>query len=415
MSRIVNLVKNQLFRASELCNLNSVVYDVLSKPKNQIEINFPVKINNKIKTFTGYRVQHNDILGPFKGGLRFHPSVSMNEASSLAQWMTYKCAVQDLPFGGAKGGINIDINNYNQNELQEIARQFTRGMYSYIGKNKDIPAPDIGTNSQIMDWMMDEYNKLSGINSITSNTKSIFTGKSLVCGGSECREEATGRGVALTVKEWAKKNNIDLKGKSFILQGFGNVGSFTAEILLSYGMNLIGVGDHTGYLYFEEGFNVHRLKSYVSENKTLKGYPIGVSIDKQEFFSIKCNIVIPAALELEIDEEEAENIQCDLIVEAANGPITEEGENILKEKDIPIIPDILANSGGVVVSYYEWLQNRRDETWDKEFIREKLAVKMATTFTKIDVISSKYKCSMREASYIYSLKKIEEIYCRRGY
>ena len=414
MSKVINLVKSQLDRATKICNLNSKVYDVLSLPKNQIQVNFPVKLKTGLRMFTGYRVQHNNILGPFKGGLRFHESVSMHEASSLAQWMTYKCALQDLPFGGAKGGLNININDYHSCELQEISRQFSRSLYSYIGKNKDIPAPDIGTNSQIMDWMMDEHNKISGENSVTCNMKSIYTGKSLPCGGSEGREEATGKGVSLIIKEWAKTNNFNLKGKTFILQGFGNVGSYIAEVLSSYGMNLIGVGDHTTYLHFHEGFNAHRLKSYIKEHKCLQDYPVGDIISKEEFFSIPCDIIIPAALELQIEEEEANNINCELIVEAANGPVSQEAEDILLDKNITVIPDILANSGGVVVSYYEWLQNRRDEYWKKTEVIRRLEGKMSDSYQKINHVSQNLNCSMREASYIYALKKIEETYLSRG-
>lgn len=414
MSKIINLVKNQIDKGAKLCNLNPNVYEILRKPKNKIEVNFPVKINNEIKQITGYRVQHNDIMGPYKGGLRFHPSVSLDECNVLSQWMTYKCAIQDLPYGGGKGGIKINPYDYSDNEIEEISRQFTRSIFSYIGKNKDIPAPDVGTNSQIMDWMMDEYNKISGENNITSNMKSIFTGKSIICGGIEGREEATGRGVALTVEEWAKNNNYNLRGKNYIIQGFGNVGSYTAEVLSNHGMNLIAVGDDSGYLYFKEGFNVYKLKEYIDENKNLNDYPIGDKLTKEEFFSLDCEIIIPAALELQIDEEIANNIKCKMIIEAANGPVTYEAEEILQDKNIEIIPDILANSGGVLVSYYEWLQNRRDEVISYKDVINNLDNGMRKTYNKILYISNKYNCSLREASYIYSLKKIEKTYERRG-
>ena len=415
MSEITNLIKKQLDNAVELANINEAVYEILIKPKNKLEFNFPVKIDDKIQVFTGYRVQHNDILGPFKGGLRFHESVTIDECNVLSQWMTYKCALQDLPFGGGKGGISIDKSKYTIEQIEEISRKFCKSLFNYIGNNKDIPAPDLGTNSQIMDWMMDEYNRMSGKEAITSNMKSIFTGKSIICGGIEGREEATGRGVAILIKEWAINNNIDLKGQNYIIQGFGNVGSFTAEILSSYGMNLIGVGDHTSYYYFEEGFNVYKLKKYISKNLCLKDYPTGKNITKEEFFKIDCDIIIPAALELQINKLEAENIKTKLIVEAANGPISLEGENILKEKNIEIIPDILANSGGVVVSYYEWLQNKRDENIEYKDVIYNLDRKMKDAYYKILNISNKYKCTLREACYIYSLKKIEQVYLRRGF
>ncbi len=415
MSKITDLIKNQIDKASQLSKINPSVYEILIKPKHKLEINFPVKINDKIEVFTGFRVQHNDILGPFKGGLRFHPSVSIDECNVLSQWMTYKCALQDLPFGGGKGGLSIDKSKYTPEQIEEISRKFCKSLYNYIGNNKDIPAPDLGTNSQIMDWMMDEYNRMSGKEAITSNMKSIFTGKSTICGGIEGREEATGRGIAIIIKEWAINNNIDLKGQNYIVQGFGNVGSFTAEILSSYGMNLIGVGDHTGYYYFNEGFNVYKLKKHVSQKGSLKEYSTGENISKEEFFKIECDIIIPAALELQINELEAKNIKTKLIVEAANGPISLEAEKILLENGIEIIPDILANSGGVVVSYYEWLQNKRDEIMEYKDVIYNLDKKMKKAFYKVLNLSNKYKCTLREASYIYSLKKIEEVYLRRGF
>ena len=415
MSKIVNLVQKQFNNGAKLCNLNPNIYEILKKPNNKIEVNFPIKINNQIKNITGYRVQHNNILGPYKGGLRFHPSVTLDECTVLSQWMTYKCAIQDIPFGGGKGGIDINPYDYTKNELEDITRKFTKSIFEYIGKNKDIPAPDVGTNSQIMDWMMDEYNKIGDKNSITSNTKSIFTGKSIICGGIQGREEATGRGVALTIKEWADNCNFNLRGKNYIIQGFGNVGSHTCEVLSTYGMNLIGVGDDSGYLYFEEGFNVYKLKEYIDSHNSFNDYPVGDKLSKEEFFSLNCEIIIPAALELQIDEDIAKNIKCKMIIEAANGPITYEAEEILRNKNIEIIPDILANSGGVLVSYYEWLQNKKDEIKPYQNVINDLDNSMKKSYNKILYISNKYQCSLREASYIYALKKLEKTYERRGY
>ena len=416
MTKIVQLIQSQFDKAARICKLNPDVYQILSTPKNKIQVSFPVKIKDKVQVFHGYRVQHNDILGPFKGGLRFHPSANLEECSALAQWMTYKCAIQDLPYGGAKGGLTMNASDYSHAELEEISRKFTKSIYSYIGKNKDIPAPDMGTNSQVMDWMMDEYNKFSDENTITSNTTSIFTGKSIVCGGIEGREEATGRGVAIVVKEWAKHTDYDLKGKNFIVQGLGNVGSHVAEILSSYGMNLVGIGDHSTNLYFEEGFNVYNIQKYLAQNNNqLKGYPIGQEITTQELFALNCDVIIPAALELQITEQEAPHIQAKLIVEAANGPVTAEAEEILQDRNIEIIPDILANSGGVLVSYYEWIQNKNDETTDYSTVITNLDRKMRKAFYKIVNLSHSMKCSLREASYIYAFKKLEKVYERRGY
>lgn len=413
MKNIITIVDKQIKKASLKTQINKNLIKILNQPINQIKMNFPVVINNKVEIFSGYRVQHNNFMGPFKGGLRYHNHVSMDEVNALAQWMTYKCAVQDIPFGGAKGGLNIDINKYNDQELQKITRQFTKSLYPYIGSNKDIPAPDVNTNSKIMDWMTDEYNIISGNHNSTSNMKSVFTGKSINFGGSYVREEATGRGVALTIKEWADKKDYNLRGKNYIIQGFGNVGYHTCEVLSTFGMNLIAVGDHSCYIYAQEGLNLYNLKNHSNINKSIKNYEFGNEISKEDFFKLKCDVIIPSALELQINKKIAENINCTLIVEAANGPIDDEAEIVLENKNITIIPDILANSGGVLVSYYEWLQNKRDEYWSEKEIRDKFDDKIADTFKKIYSLSIRNNCSLRDASYIYSLSQIEKNYlCR---
>ena len=410
---MLSIIEKQIQRATTKFNVNKNLLKILKNPMNKIELNFPVLLNNKIEIFSGYRVQHNNYLGPFKGGLRYHPTVNINEANALSQWMTYKCCVQDIPFGGAKGGITIDINKYNKSDIEKISRNFTKALYPYIGSNKDIPAPDVNTNSTIMDWMTDEYNNISGNFNLTSNMKSVFTGKSIDFGGSYVRQEATGRGVGLTIKQWAEKKEYNLKGKNYIIQGFGNVGYYTCELLNSYGMNLIAVGDHSGYIYSEEGFNTFNLKDYVSENGCIKDYQHGKSISKEDFFKLKCNILIPSALELQITKDNVNSIDCDLIVEAANGPIDFEAEEILEQKNIPIIPDILANSGGVLVSYYEWLQNKRDEYWDEKHIRNKFDQKIEDTFKKMYSLSIRNNVSLRDACYMYAFTKLENNHKRR--
>ena len=410
---MLSIIKNQLENVSSKMKIDKNLLNFISKPMNEIKINFPVKINNKIEIFSGYRVQHNNFMGPFKGGLRFHPTVSVDETNALSQWMTYKCCIQDIPFGGAKGGITIDVNKYDEKDIEKISRNFSKALYPYIGSNKDIPAPDVNTNSKIMDIMTDEYNNISGSFNLTSNMKSIFTGKSIDFGGSHVREEATGRGVALMIKEWSNIKNYNLKGKNYIIQGFGNVGYYTCELLNSYGMNLIAVGDHSGYIYSKEGFNTFNLKEYVNKNKCIKKYDHGTEISKEEFFKIKCNIIIPSALELQITKENVDNINCDLIVEAANGPITRDAEIILENKNITIIPDILANSGGVLVSYYEWLQNKRDEYWSEKYIKNKFDEKMEDSFQKIYNLSLTNNLSLRESCYKYAFNKLENNFKRR--
>ena len=420
MVNAFKMVQSQINNAAKICRLNNNVKSIILEPKNKISFSFPVKIDNKTKIFHGYRIQHNNVLGPFKGGLRFHPDVNLEEVSALATWMTLKCALQDLPYGGGKGGLTINPYDYSQEELQQISRGFTHALHEYIGTDKDVPAPDVGTNPQIMDWMTDEYNKINK-GGASDHVKSVFTGKSIECGGSQGREEATGRGVAMCVKEWAIQNKIPLEGKTYTIQGFGNVGKYAAKTMESFGMKLIAVGDHGGYVYREEGIHIDSLIDHINTIGSIKGfwgptngYHCAEPISADEFFKLKTDVLIPAALEMQIDETRAKNIDCQLIVEGANGPTTEDADKILKDKNITVIPDILANSGGVLVSYYEWLQNKQNMSWEKKDVIKKLDVKMGQCYNKIDQLSKKYNCTMREASFIYSLQSLEKMYMNKG-
>ena len=407
---LYTLAQSQLNKAIDLCNLDDNVKVILQQPKNEIIINFPVKMDNgELQLIKSYRVQHNNILGPYKGGLRYNENIYLDEIKSLAMWMTLKNSLQCLPYGGAKGGVKINPRKYSKREIESISRTYCQYLKKFIGPNQDIPAPDMGTNSQIMDWMTDTYEKLGH-----KHEKGVFTGKSVECGGSEGRTEATGYGVVTCIKQWAKENNFDLRGKSYIIQGYGNVVSNTAILLSLLGMTCIAVGDHSGYIKNLEGFNVYKLNDYCIKNKSLKDYS-GEIIDKKTFFSLECDIIIPAALELVICGDEAKDLNCKMIVEAANGPIDQSADEVLKEKNIQVIPDILANSGGVVVSYYEWLQNRRCEYWSKEQVLSKLEKKMIETYKKVSDYSSKNNVSLRYASYILSLKNIEKVYLKKGY
>ena len=407
---LYTLAQNQLNKAIQLADLDTSVNTILQQPKNEIIINFPVKLDsNDYKLFKGYRVQHNNILGPYKGGIRFSNHIYLDEIKSLSMWMTMKNALQKLPYGGAKGGIKFEPRDYSENELERISRTYCKYMFKYIGENTDIPAPDMGTNSKIMDWMTDTYQTIKN-----SHVNAVFTGKSIQCGGSAGREEATGYGIVTCIKTWANNNNIDLRGKTYIIQGYGNVGSNTSILLSQLGMICIAIGDHTRYMTSTEGFNVFKLKNHVITNYSIETYPNSETISKEEFFSIECDIVIPAALELVICGDEANNLNCKLIVEAANGPIDIEAEQICEEKNIQIIPDILANSGGVVVSYYEWLQNKRCEYWTKSEILQKLNDKMINTFQEVYNYSIKQKISLRMASYIIAIKHIEKVYKSKG-
>nr|QDY51866.1 hypothetical protein 1_251 [Mimiviridae sp. ChoanoV1] len=406
---LYDLVIQQYQESLKCFSIDNDIKEYLTYPKNEIMVNFPVRLDdNTVKMIKAYRVQHNNVLGPFKGGIRFSKDIYLDEVKSLAFWMTMKCALQNIPFGGAKGGIKINPYEYSVKELERISKGYAEVMFKYIGENRDIPAPDLGTNSQIMDWMTDAYQKKG-----RTHTNSVFTGKSIHCGGSMGREIATGYGVVKCIKLWSEINNIELCGKTYIIQGFGNVGSNTAILLSQLGMICIGVGDHTRCIKSEEGFNVYKLQQHCKEYKNLSEYPYGEEINKEDFFSIECFCVIPAATELVITGNQGEKINCKLIVEAANGPIDMESENIILNKGIEIIPDILANSGGVIVSYYEWLQNKRSEYWPEKIVLEKLSDLMKETFTSVYNKHKQDKISLRNACFIKSIQKISEIIERK--
>lgn len=407
---LYQLVTAQLQKALTLSEFSEELKVSIQQPMNEIIVNFPVRIKDRIELFKGYRVQHNNILGPFKGGLRFFKNVYLDECKALAAWMTIKCALQNLPFGGAKGGIKFDPHNYESKDLEKISKKFCQALYPYIGSDYDIPAPDMGSGSHIMDWMTHEYTRLNN----NHQDPGVYTGKSIECNGSHGRTEATGRGVMICIREWAKLTHLNLYGKTFIVQGFGNVGSNAAKLLCLIGMTCIGVGDHTGYLQCEEGFNIYRLCKYVQENGSIEEYGTGASLSKEEFFGLNCDIIIPAALELQITEEVADTINCSLIVEGANGPICVEAEEILEKKGINIIPDILANSGGVVVSYYEWLQNKRSEYWHPERVTETLDRRMKHTFDEVIQLSREKNITYRMAAYLIALGRIESVYLKKG-
>ena len=391
--------------------LSEEIKTILSQPKNEIIVNFPVKLENgETKLFKGYRVQHNNLLGPFKGGLRFHQCVYLDECKALAFWMTIKCALQNIPFGGGKGGIKFNPREYSREDLKRISKEFSKALYRYIGSDVDIPAPDMGTDSQIMDWMLYAYNSVSGN---SSTDFGVFTGKSLACEGNIARNGATGKGIVICIREWAKRNNISLEGGTYILQGFGNVGSHAAKILHTLGMSLIGVGDHTCYISNPEGFNVFKLSNYVKEHKCLKGYLSSEDeISREEFFSIECDIVIPAALELQITRSVAQELNCKLVVEGANGPTSSKADKVLAERGIEVIPDILANSGGVIVSYLEWLANKQHTTFDKDYTDDWLENRMIDTYNKVSKLSDNNGITLRMASYCLALNRLNEHYQR---
>lgn len=406
---LYELINSQYQEALNLdgIELDAEIKTILSQPKNEIIVNFPVKLEDgTTKLFKGYRVQHNNLLGPFKGGIRFHQCVYLDECKALAFWMTIKCSLQNIPFGGGKGGIKFNPRDYSREDLKHISKEFAKALYRYIGSDIDIPAPDMGTDSQIMDWMVYGYNSVSGN---TSTDFGVFTGKSLSCEGNVARSSATGKGIVICIQEWAKRNNIDLHGKTYILQGFGNVGSHTAMLLHTLGLSLIGVGDHTCYISNPEGFNVFKLSNHTKKHKCLKGYVSEeVEITREEFFRTECDIIIPAALEMQITRSVARVLNCKVVVEGANGPTSSKADAVLKERNIEVIPDILANSGGVIVSYLEWLANKQHTTFDEEYTNSWLEKRMVDTYNQVNDLSKDNNITLRMAGYWLALRRLSE-------
>jgi len=404
----------QLERAARVAGVPQAVRDILSQPKNEIIVNFPVRMDTgELRMFKGYRVQHNNILGPYKGGIRYHEQVSLDEVKALASWMTYKSALHDIPFGGGKGGIKFRPRDYSQTELERITRRFTHALGANIGPEYDIPAPDVGTNGQTMVWMMDTYMNVVGFSDKNANRR-VVTGKTLASGGSHGRETATGQGIVHCIAEWARDRRFDLNGATYMVQGFGNVGSNAAKILARTGASLTAVGDWKGYVANGDGINPYKLTDHVQKTGSVVGYPGTRPITRAEFFATTADIFVPAALELEIGIEEAKALNVKLIVEGANGPTETAAEPILRERGIDVIPDILANSGGVVVSYYEWLQNKRSERWDLEEVEERLAKRMKRTYLAVSEYAAMKKCDWRVAAMAIAVERIARTYAERG-
>ncbi|WP_058989878.1 Glu/Leu/Phe/Val family dehydrogenase [Anaerococcus rubeinfantis] len=409
----------QIKKACEKLNLNPAVYEILKEPQRVIEISIPVKMDDgSLKVFKGYRSAHNHALGPSKGGVRFHQNVNLEEVKALSTWMSLKAGLLALPYGGGKGGIAVDPKKLSEREIESLSRGYIRGLYKYLGERIDIPAPDVNTNGQIMSYFVDEYIKLNG----DKEDLGTFTGKPLILGGSLGRNEATGYGVVISTKYVAKKLGIDLKNAEIGLQGFGNVGSFTLKYLQEEGAKVkyLSIRDESeecgrSALYSENGFDYESLQKYRDKNKSLVGYPKAKKISDQEFWTHKFDILIPAALENIITEKIAKNLDVKLIAEGANGPTTPEADEILKEKNVEIIPDILANSGGVLVSYYEWVQNQYGSYWTKEEVQEKQEKDMTKAIEGIFKIKYQYKTDIREAAYMFAIKRIAEAMKLRGW
>ncbi len=404
----------QFTRAADLMGLDPDVWKILAKTTNEIVVHFPVKLDDgRVEMFKGYRVQHNNVLGPYKGGLRFHPAVEINEVRALATWMTWKSAIVNIPFGGAKGGIQIDPFKYSRDELERITRRFTYALGTNIGPEYDIPAPDVNTNAQIMAWILDTY--LSTMPpSMRASCTHVVTGKPIEAGGSLGRAKATGQGVIYTIEQWAKDRKFNLDGAKYFVQGFGNVGSWAARLLEPFGSILVAVEDATGAIYNSEGINPFKLTDYVDETGGVAGYPEAEAVNHDQFMSTEADIFIPAALENQINAESAPKLQVKLVAEGANGPTDPDGDMILVDRKIDLIPDILCNAGGVTVSYFEWLQNKRSEFWELEEVDSKLKRKIIKAYYNVGKVAQEFNCDWRTAAYVIALRRLELVYKERG-
>ncbi len=408
------VIQGYLDQAAKVADVPDHVLDILSEAKNEIIVHFPVLMDSgEHRLLKGYRIQHNNLLGPFKGGIRYHESVGLDDLKALASMMTWKCSLLGIPFGGAKGGIKVNPRNLSENELRRMTRRFTHALGSNIGPQYDIPAPDVGTNGQTMVWLMDTYMNTVGHHSKNAQRR-VVTGKTVASGGSLGREKATSQGVVHCIVEWAKENRFDLEGKTAIVQGFGNVGSHASLLLAKLGVATVAVGDHSGYLCNPEGFSPHKLVEHVRTHGSIEGYPHGTTCSREQFFGIKADIFVPAALENQVGEAEAQALDVKLVAEGANGPVNPDGERILLERGISVIPDVIANSGGVTVSYYEWVQNGRSERWDLAKVDEKLEKDMVHAYRRVMFYSREKNVNPRVAAYALALDNLAQVYKERG-
>jgi glutamate dehydrogenase (NAD(P)+) len=401
----------QLDEAAKLIKLDKGLHQVLAHPKRVLTVSLPVKMDNgEIRVFTGYRSQHNDARGPYKGGIRYHPQVSIDEVKALSMWMTWKCAVADIPYGGGKGGVICNPKEMSLGELERMTRRYAYAIADIIGPRTDIPAPDVYTGGKEMAWIMDTYSALKG-NFVQPE---VITGKPLAIGGSLGRNEATGRGLAFTVREAAKKLKINMKGATVAVQGFGNAGQFSSQLVAEQGATVIAASDSKGGVYNKAGMDVAALRKHKEKTGSVVGFSGAKSISNEELLETECTILIPAALENQITGKNAGKVKAKLVAEAANGPTTPEADDILFKNKILTIPDILANGGGVTVSYFEWLQNLRREYWTEAEVNERLDRNITKSFLDTYATSEKYGVNMRKASTVLAVNRVVEAIQLRG-
>lgn len=396
--------------AANILNLDKGLWRMLTHPKRQIIVSCPVQMDNgEIEVFTGYRVQYNVTLGPAKGGIRYHPGVTLDEVTALAAWMTWKCAVAQLPFGGGKGGVICDPTRMSRRELEALTRRYTAEIIDAIGPDKDVPAPDVNTNEQVMAWFSDTYSMHVG-----HTSTSVVTGKPIEMGGSLGRREATGRGVMIVARESAQHLGFSLQGATVAVQGFGNVGGIAANLLAEQGAIIVGVTDWKGGVHNATGLDTRALLAHVAQHKTVHGFAGGDALDPAELFGLPVDILIPAALENQITEANAGQIKARLVVEGANGPTTPGANRMLHERGVFVVPDILANGGGVTVSYFEWVQDRHGYFWTEREVNERLEAKIVQAFDVVLQTARRYNVDMRTAAYIVAINRVATVTKMRG-
>jgi len=404
------VAQQQFDLAADRLNLDPGLRRVLREPRRELTVHFPVHMDDgTVQVFTGYRVQHNLGRGPAKGGIRYHQDVSLDEVKALAMWMTWKCAVVGIPYGGGKGGVVVDPKKLSLKAVEALTRQLTTEISVLIGPERDIPAPDVNTNAQIMAWMMDTYSMHQGY-----TVPGIVTGKPISLGGSEGRNEATARGCVFTVVEAARHLGIDLAKATVVVQGFGNAGAIAARLMRDEGSTVIAVSDSTGGIHNPAGLDVDRVIAWKSEHGTVQGFPGSRDVTNAEILEIECDVLIPAALENQITALNAANIKTKIIGEAANGPTTPEADEILASRGIFLIPDILCNAGGVTVSYFEWVQDLNRDHWSEEVVNAKLREIMVRAFNETLAMSKREEVHMRTAAYLVAVKRVADATTLRG-
>ncbi|MCI0417275.1 Glu/Leu/Phe/Val dehydrogenase [bacterium] len=397
-------------RAAQLLDIDRGLYKIVRYPMREVTVYLPIQRDDgSFEVFTGYRVQHSIARGPAKGGIRYSPDVNLDEVRALAAWMTLKCAVVNIPFGGAKGGVRCDPHSMSEKELEKLTRRYTAEILEILGPEKDVPAPDINTNEQTMAWIMDTYS-MHARQTVTS----VVTGKPMSLGGSKGRREATGRGIMIAVQQAAKLLNMNLNGARIVIQGCGNVGSVSAKLLHDLGCKIVAISDIQQGIYHENGLDIDSLLAYVQKNRVISGFSGGEAIDNKALLELPCDILIPAATEDQITEKNAANIKARLICEGANGPTTLEAEEILYQKGISVVPDILANAGGVTVSYFEWVQDRMGYFWRESVVNERLEDVLVASFHEVADYAKRFKVNFRTAAYMLGIQRVVDTIKTRG-